>query len=310
MTLLDKLGTATVKTTLRLTFKPASGLPLPFTLARMALELGARVFPVRKEVTVVPVTLGGSFAEWIMPRTASSKTDQVILHLHGGAFFAGSPRSHRALGSELAVRTGNTVYMLDYPRAPEHPYPIPLNAARHAYDALVALGYRPDQIVLGGDSGGCALALLLCQSLRDDQQPMPAGIFLISPYIDLTLSADSVTRNRHKDPMVSKLALQRGADGFRGDIPARDPRVSPVFANFEGLPPILVQVGSSEIIVDDATLLALRAKQAGVTVDLQIFDGMWHNFQMFNMLVKEADHALDQIATFVTHLDKMALVPG
>lgn len=302
MTILNMLSTATVKTALRLTFKPASALPLPFSVARAALEVGARVFPVRKEVTIAPVYLGGTPAECIKPHTPSS-AEKVILHLHGGAFFAGSSRSHRAMGSEIAVRTGCVVYMLDYPRAPENPYPIPVHAIRRAYDEIISLGYRPDQIILGGDSGGCALTLLLALELRDEQQPMPSGIFLISPYIDLTRQGGSYTRNRRKDPMVTQLALQRGGDGFRGKISARDARVSPVFANLEGLPSILIQVGSSEIILDDGILLAQRANHAGVTVDLQIYKGMWHNFQMFNMLVKKADQALDEIATFIHHIE-------
>jgi len=271
------------------------------TVARQGLELGSRLFMLRAGVNFKSVRLGGVHAEclYLAGPSPSINHGQVVLHLHGGAFFAGSSRSHRAMGSEFVARSGATVYMLDYRRAPEHVYPAALDDARAAYEALLALGYRSEQIILGGDSGGCALILALGIALRDEGRALPAGMLMISPYVDLTLTAPSVGTNRAADPMIAILALARGGDSYRGDIAATDPRVSPLFANLEGLPPMLIQVGSSEILLDDATRLAARAQSAGVDVTCRIYDGMWHNFQMFNLLIKAADQALDEIAAFI-----------
>ncbi len=303
-TLAQALNAALVKSALRSSFKLACRLPVPLTAARRGLELGSRLFIPRAGVAFQPVTLGGVAAEILYPKgqSPSATTGQVVLHLHGGAFFAGSSRSHRAMGSEFVARSGAVVYMLDYRRAPEHVYPAALDDARKAYQALLAMGYRPDQIVLGGDSGGCALILALCIALRDEGVSLPAGMVMISPYVDLTLTAPSVGANRTQDPMIAMLALARGGDSYRGNIPATDPRVSPLFASLQGLPPMLIQVGSTEILLDDATRLAARAQSAGVAAECQIYDGMWHNFQMFNLLIKAADQALDEIAAFIRRL--------
>ncbi|WP_321853982.1 alpha/beta hydrolase [Burkholderia cenocepacia] len=222
-----------------------------------------------------------------------------MLHFHGGAFFTGSSKTHRAMGSEFAVRGKVNVYMPDYRRAPEHPYPAALDDGWAAYHALLEQGYQPHDIVLGGDSGGCALILSLAIRLRDRNLPLPAGLVMLSPFLDLTLNSASIEIYRRRDPMVSRYALLRGANAFRGAIAADDPRVSPLFADLHGLPTTLIQVGGDEILLDDAIRFATRARDAGMPVENQIHDGMWHNFQMFNRFVEPADRALDDIARFV-----------
>ena len=153
--------------------------------------------------------------------------------------------------------------------------------------------------MLGGDSGGCAHILSLAIMLRDRGLPMPAGMVMISPYLDITLSLPSVARNARRDPMVTAHALRRGGDGYRGNIPENDPRVSPLFADLHGLPPVLVQAGSEEILLDDALQFSERAQAAGVAVHCHIYEGLWHNFQMFNALIAEADTALNEIGAFI-----------
>lgn len=292
----DRASEAVVKAGLRLSFKTASGLPLPYPVLRGAMEAGSLLFQRRRDVGISKTRLGSVQAELATPL---GKPVGVLLHCHGGAFFAGSARTHRAMSSELAARGKVQVYMIDYRRAPEHPYPAALDDVKEAYLNLLAQGWKPQQICLGGDSGGCALILALAVALRDGGQPLPAGMLMISPYVDITLSLPSVTANANRDPMIKAFALQRGGDGYRGSIQASDPRVSPLYANLQGLPSLFIQAGSEEILLDDARQLAQRAQQAGVDARLCVYDGMWHNFQMFNAFVRTADMALDELGDFI-----------
>ncbi|MCC2637216.1 MAG: alpha/beta hydrolase [Moraxellaceae bacterium] len=296
MSLKDTVTRRVIGAGLRLAFKLPSRLPLPPAVLREGMEQGARLFRLHAGTQVTPVTLGGLPTERISPRHPGR---HAILHVHGGAFFAGSPGTHRALGSELAARSGAVVYMIDYRLAPEHPWPAALEDALAAYRALLALGYLPREILLGGDSGGCAHILNLAIALRDQGLPLPAGLFMISPFVDLTLSCPSVAAYRHRDPMVTAYALRRGADGYRGEMAADDPRVSPLFADLHGLPPVLIQAGAEEILRDDALRLATRLTAAGTLAGCRLYPGMWHNFQMFNQFLDVADQALDEIGVFV-----------
>ncbi|OUR86874.1 esterase [Gammaproteobacteria bacterium 42_54_T18] len=297
---MDHITHPILRTGLRLMFKLPSTLPLPTPILRQAMEISAQLFKTRPEVQVENCLIGGVPAERISTGAAHKK---IIIHLHGGAFFAGSAKTHRALASEISARTDFTCYVLNYRLAPEHPYPAALDDAMAAYRALIDQGTNPEDIIIGSDSGGCAHALSLAIALRDQQLPLPSGQFMISPFLDLSLSNPSVNKNKNRDPMVTAYALRRGADGYRGNLPAEDSRVSPLFADLEGLPPTLVQMGKDEILVDDALIFERLAKQAGMEIKNQIYDGMWHNFQMFNAMSKTAKKALDEIADFITLLD-------
>ena len=292
----QRLTRPLVKASLRSTFKLASRTPLPLGVLRASMELGAGLFVARRDVRLSTVKLGAAAALCVVPKRSSKR---VLLHLHAGAFFAGSSNTHRAIASELAARCHATLYMLDYRRAPEHAYPAALDDALNAYHALLGQGWMPEQIFLAGDSGGCAHVLSLATALRDQGSPLPAGLILLSPFVDLTLSLPSVTDNAKRDPMLSANILKRGADAYRGKLALNDPRISPLFAPLHDLPPLLIQVGSEEILLDDAVQLAKRIQAKGGAVDCQVYQGMWHNFQMFNRLITEAEDALEQIAGFV-----------
>jgi len=255
-----------VKMSLRLSFKLASGLALPFPILRGAMEVGSRIFKPRADVVIQKIKLRDAQDQRIVPvevARPAGEVQGVLLHCHGGAFFAGSSRTHRALSTELAARAKVNVYMLDYRRAPEHPYPAALEDVRSVYQHLLSDGWTPEQIILGGDSGGCALALAFAVELREAGQILPAGMIMISPYVDITLSSASVFKNAKRDPMIRAYALKRGGDGYRGQLRSNDPRISPIFADLIGLPPLLIQAGSEEILVDDAINLAKRAQQSG-----------------------------------------------
>ncbi|MEC7118624.1 MAG: alpha/beta hydrolase [Pseudomonadota bacterium] len=285
-----------VKAGLRSTFKLGSLSPLPLSVLRATMELGAKLFMPRQDVSIDHVKLGTVSAARIRPK---QPTHRVMLHLHGGAFFAGSSQTHLAMATELAARCHATVYMLDYRRAPEHPYPAALDDGLAAYHALLGQGASPEQIVLGGDSGGCAHILSLAIALRDQGLPLPAALIMMSPFVDLTLTLASVSANAKRDPMLTAHALKRGADAYRGKIALDDPRISPLFAALHDLPPMLIQVGREEILLDDAVQLAERITAAGGHAECHIYQGMWHNFQMFNHLIVEAEDALEQIASFI-----------
>lgn len=296
MSIKEAIAKKAVKASLRVAFKLPSGLPIPVAVARTGMELGAKLFQPDARVSIKKATLGGVPCEYLY---LNANAEKVVLHFHGGAFFAGSAATHRAMASELSARSGASVYVLDYRLAPEHPYPAALDDALAAYQGLLALGYLPENIILGGDSGGCAHILNLAILLREKRLALPAGLFMISPFVDLTLSAPSVSKYKHRDPMVTAYALQRGADGFRGAIAADDARVSPLFADLTGLSKILVQVGGEEILLDDALRLAESAKAVGVDMNCQVYEGMWHNFQMFNQVLDTSSQALDEIARFI-----------
>ncbi len=285
---MDHITHPILRTGLRLMFKLPSAFPLPTPMLRQAMEISANFFKTRPEVQVEQCLIGGVPAERISTAAAHKKT---IIHLHGGAFFAGSAKTHRALASEISARTDFTIYMLNYRLAPEHPYPAALDDAMAAYKALLDQGVNAKDIIIGSDSGGCAHSLSLVIALRDQQLPLPSGQFMISPFLDLSLSNPSVNHNKRLDPMVTAYALRRGADGYRGNLSTKDARVSPLYANLKGLPPTLVQAGKNEILVDDALIFEQLARQAGM------------HFQMFNSMSKTARKALDEIADFITLLD-------
>jgi len=294
------MNPALIRTALRFTFKPISKIALPVIGFRRVLALSSILFKAHVQAAMTRSDLNGvagiRVQSLIHQRGLNNK---VVLHLHGGAFFAGSARSHRAFGSEIAVRSHAIVHLIDYRLAPEHPYPAALEDGLVAYQALLSRGYQPHQIIIGGDSAGGNLALALCLAIRDRLGHVPSGLYLISPFLDLTLAGSSMTSQHQSDPMLTIEVLQRGRAFYRGDLSLDDARISPLFADLRGLCPMLIQVGTDEILRDDSTQLAARAKEAGVSVDCQVYDGMWHDFQLFNNYVQDANTALDKIARFI-----------
>lgn len=286
-----------ITTSLRASFKVAAALPLPLRVLRESMERSSGLFPVRPDVKVLNASLGGVDALRLLP--PSGDGEQVVLHLHGGAFFGGSPKTHQSLCAEISARAQCPVYVLDYRLAPENPYPAAIDDSLAAYRALLDEGFEGQQIILAGDSAGGALILALAVKIRDSGLPMPGALVMLSPFLDLSVSSHSVKHLAHHDPMLTQTVLQRGGDAYRGTLAANDARVSPVFADLYGLPPTLVQCGSEEILLDDALLFQKLASQSGVEVQCKVFPDMWHNFQMFSQVLSTASDALDEIAQFI-----------
>jgi len=236
--------------------------------------------------------------EWLLPKT-SDDGETTLLYLHGGGYYFCSPRTHRSLVFALARRARARTFSLDYRLAPEHPFPAALEDALAAYRWLVADGVLPRTIVIAGDSAGGGLALATLLALRDAGDPLPAGGLMFSPWTDLAATGESITSNDGRDPMFVGAAVGRAAKLYLGDADPRDPLASPVYGRFDGLPPLFIQAGDTEVLLDDSTRVAERARTAGVMVDLDIWPEMPHVFQMFAPFMPEANRALDRAASFI-----------
>jgi monoterpene epsilon-lactone hydrolase len=252
---------------------------------------------VATDVTCEPVDAGGVPAEWIAAPGAVK--DRVILYLHGGGYVIGSINTHRAMIARIARASNARALAIDYRLAPEHPFPAAVDDATRAYKWLLAQGYKPQKIVIAGDSAGGGLTLATLIALRDSGQPLPAGAVPISPWTDLEGTGESVRSRAEKDPMVAQDNLAESAKQYYGAHDPKDPLVSPLHANFRGLPPMLIQVGDAEILLDDATRVAERAKLAGVDVELEVWDDMIHVWHVFAKLLPEGQQAIDKIGKFV-----------
>lgn len=280
---------------LRVLVKWTLGLRIDVAGARRKQEgLDARVRAKARELTLEAVDCGGVAAQWL---DGGAPNGRVILYLHGGAFIARSPHLHAAMVQRWCARLSARALMVDYRLAPEHPYPAAADDCHAAYRWLLAQGYRAEQVVIGGDSAGGNLTLATLHRIKAAGEPLPACAVLLSPFVDFTLSGESMATNARRDPIFTPAF----ALGIRAQYapPERflDPAVSPLFGDFRGLPPLLFQVGSTEMLLDDSTRAAAKAQAAGVRVELEIWDRMPHVFQALPL--PQSARADDSIVRFV-----------
>jgi len=222
----------------------------------------------------------------------------AVLYLHGGGYAIGSPEGYAGIGAALSAAGGAAVVSVDYRRAPEHPFPAALQDALAAYRALAA-ELDPSRIVLCGDSAGGGLVLALLLALRDAGDALPAGAAALSPWADLTLAGARGSGNGERDPVLSLDTLQGMALGYLQAQDARQPWASPAFGDFRGLPPLLLIAGGDELLRDDAVRCAERARAAGVEVELEIADGLFHAFPITPDAFPEARAACAAVGAFV-----------
>jgi len=249
-------------------------------------------------VDYIETDAGGVPAMWAIPK--SGVTDRVLLCFHGGGFFSGSMYTHRKLFAHVAKAVGCRALILDYRYAPEHPYPAQLRDALCAYGWLLAQDILANHIAFMGDSAGGNLCITTLLLARAQGLPLPAAVMPISPWYDMEGIMDSLGANAGKDLLFTKewvSAIAAMYLGEKGD--PRDPYANPLYANLQGLPPIYIQVGSEELLLDDSRVLAERASQAGVDVRIDIFPGMQHTFQMAAGRAPESDEALARYVTWV-----------
>src|SRR6185312_6201473 len=253
--------------------------------------------PVAGDVDHVPTTVGGVNA--IDVTIGGIDSANTILYFHGGVYVIGSAVPSVPLVSDLARRARAKAVTVDYRLAPEHPYPAAVDDARAAYEGLLAQGTAAGQIALAGDSAGAGLAVATLLALRDAGTPLPSSAFLMSPYADLTLSGETLLENQAIDPILTPEGLRLRVPDYVGGADASNPRISPVFGDLRGLPPLLIQVGSHEILLSDALRLAGRAAIDEVPVTLEVTPGVPHVFQGYAAMLDEGDAALDRAATFL-----------
>lgn len=257
-----------------------------------------------------PVSANGVNAHWIT--VPGARSDKVVVYLHGGGFQVGSVRSHRELMACISREASVRVLGVDYRLAPEHRFPAALHDAGAAYEWLLSQGTPPADIALAGDSAGAGLALSTLLSLRDAGRPMPAAAVLMSAWTDLTASGESYESRAQSDPIHQRpmiLAMARNFLGEAGD--PRNPLASPLFADLDDLPPLLIQVGDRETVLSDSTRFADKARAAGGQVQLEVWEDMIHVFQQFPSDLVEARKALQSIGAFLKiHLSRQPAPRG
>jgi len=258
--------------------------------------LGA-LLPAAAGVTVEPVDAGGVPAEWLSP--AGNDAGRAIVYLHGGGYCIGGLDTHRPMLTHLAAVSKARVLAVDYRLAPEHPHPAALDDAAAAYRWVLDNGAEAGRTVVAGDSAGGGLTVATLVTLRDAGDPLPALGVCLSPWADLTQSGESVRTRAEEDPMVRGADLDRWAACYRGDLPADHPAISPLFADLRGLPPLHIEVGTAEVLLDDARRLADRARTAGVEVTLVEAEAMVHVWHFFAGAVPEADDGIARVAAAI-----------
>jgi monoterpene epsilon-lactone hydrolase len=246
---------------------------------------------------VEKVSIGGISGEWVIPVRADPT--RAVLYLHGGGYSSGSCDSHRPLVARLARATGARVLHLNYRLAPEHPFPAAIEDATTAYRWLVAKGIPSSGIAIAGDSAGGGLTLATLIAVRDAGDPLPSAAACLSPWTDLALTGPSIGARGEEDPIFSPEGDGRAlVRQYLGDSDPRAPLASPLYADLHGLPPLIVHVGDVEIILDDSTRLAERARAAGVDVTLKVWDGLWHVFQLVPW-IPESRQSIEEIGDFI-----------
>lgn len=266
-------------------------------ISAWVMEASAGIMPA-PSARITPLR-GNVRGEWV---EHGENTGRVILYCHGGAYIAGSPRTHRPLTAALARDAGARVLALDYRQAPEYGFPAWLDDSVEAYRHLLATGERPHQIVLAGDSAGGNLVLVTLLRLRELGLPMPAGAICLSPWADLTCKSRSFRQNRATEAMLNADAIAALGRHHIGKQDPKNPLLSPVHADYAGLPPLMIHVGTGEILLDDARAVKKAAKKAGVSVTYREWKDMPHVFPIFHAVLPEARQALQEMAAFVTRV--------
>ncbi len=264
---------------------------------RLSYERIMSVLPMDDDIETERVGVNGTPAEWIS--APESQENRVILYLHGGGYLFGSARTHRVMLAHMARASKARVLALDYRLAPEIPFPAPVEDSVSAYRWLLDQGISAKKMVIGGDSAGGGLAIAALVALRSVGEPMPAAGVCISAWTDMESTGQSHTTNAESDPSVSKERLLKIAKVYLAGKDPTAPLASPIHADLTGLPPLLLQVGSIEVLLDDSTLLKSRAKAAGVSVEMEVWDDMPHVWHHYAPILPEARKAIGRIGEFV-----------
>ena len=275
---------------------PDSMEPEDLERQRKGQELLGRLIAPMVGLSWEPFDLEGMPAAWVRPERGHDK-HRVVLYCHGGGYTSGNLGYSRPLAAKLAETTGYEVLSFEYRLAPEHPFPAAPDDAMQAWDYLMHLGYGARDIVVAGDSAGGNLALVLTMLLRDAGRLLPRRLVLMSPWTDMTASGKSYRERRDADPMITMNYIQAVRAAYAPGRELSSPMLSPLFGDFDRFPPVLIQVGTNEILMSDSVRLRDRLVQAGIPCRLEVWPDMWHVFQMFPM--KKASQAMDSVGRFL-----------
>jgi epsilon-lactone hydrolase len=272
--------------------------PVGWAQRRARLDEVGAYWPVADDVELNPVDLDGVPGEWSMvPGTDPSR---VLVFFHGGGYCSGSVRSHRRMATEAGRAAGVRTLAVGYRLAPEHPFPVARDDALTAWHWLRKQGIDAAHIAVGGDSAGANLSVALINQLRADSEELPACAWLVSPWTDLTMSGSTMTTKDAVDPLMHKGYLQELANAYvPAGMESNDPRISVLYADLHGLPPALIQVGSDETLLDDASRFATAAGAADVPVTLEIWPQMIHAWHLWNAHLDAGRRALASAAAFI-----------
>lgn len=270
--------------------------PESMEMLRAFMTLMAETIPMPEGLRVDTVGIGERTAERLS--FADHDDRGMLIYLHGGGYTICSPFTHRGLASRLGRAAGLNALVPDYRLAPEHPFPAAVEDAVAAYRWLLENGVAPERIVIGGDSAGGGLTLATLLSLRDAGDPLPRAAALISPWTDLAATGESIKTRHHLDPMIRKSGLLESAEMYLDGASNKDPLASPLYADLSGLPPMIVHVGTAEVLLDDSTRLAERAEAAGVDVSLHVYEDLFHVWHYYAQAMPEADEAIAEIGGF------------
>ena len=251
--------------------------------------------PLPQDVSITPAEVGGVACEWVS--VPGCRSGGLLLYLHGGGYVVGSPATYRSLVAELSRQTRLRALVPDYRLAPEHPFPAALVDAWSVYWRLLASGFDPARIVIAGDSAGGGLTLALMLALRDAGLPLPAAGICLSPWTDLALTGRTLLPNSDAD-YLNMVGMRRVVPAIIGDADPRNPHISPLYADLHGLPPLLIQAGTAEMLYDDAARLAKRAAAAGVQVEFEAWENMVHVWQFMYAFDPDAQQAIARIGRF------------
>lgn len=285
-----------------LALKAAQGAPAPLAEQRASYEKRIETYvghplALPEGTRIESVDVDGIPAEWISP--AGADQERVVLFFHGGAYVLGSLTSHREFVARLSAAARVRSLQVGYRLAPEHVFPAALDDALTAYRWLLAHGTRPEHVILAGDSAGGGLSLALLQVVRDQHLPMPAGAVFFSPWTDLAGTVESRTTRNEADPIFSGSLINFLANFYAGTEEKHHPLLSPVYADLRGFPPLLIEVGNDEVLLDDALQLAEHARVAQVPVELTVWEGMWHVFQQYASVLPEGQQSIENIGRFI-----------
>jgi acetyl esterase/lipase len=255
------------------------------------------MFPVGADIKREAVDAGGVKAEWLSAPDAD--VGRAVLYLHGGGYVIGSINTHRSLAANLSRASKARVLVIDYRLAPEHPHPAAVDDSVAAYRWMLGQGLKPARIAVAGDSAGGGLTVATLVAIRDAKLTLPAAGACLSPWVDLEGIGESMTTKADVDPIVQKAGIEQMAAAYLGGKDPRTPLAAPLYADLTGLPPLLIQVGTAETLLDDASRLAERARKAGVAVSYEASEDMIHVWHLFASMLDEGRQAIDRIGDFV-----------